>query len=90
MATTPTKKEPTASKNGNEGTTKATTKTSLEEEAKKFTQKKKPKRLSPLTSRKYFAGMFGAALMINSKGLAPWAEIRRTAYELADYMLEDE
>jgi hypothetical protein len=36
------------------------------------------------------AGMFGAALLINSKGLAPWSEIRRTAYEFADFMLEDE
>ena len=90
MTTTPTGKGHTTSKNGNEDSTKPTTKTSLEKEAKQFTQKKKPKRLTPLTSRKYMAGMFGAALMINSRGQAPWSEIRRTAYELADYMLEDD
>lgn len=89
MPRTPIKKGATTTKNGNGGTTKSTSQISLEEEAKEFRQKKKPESI-PLTSREYLAGAFGAAILINTRGQAPWAEIKRSAYELADYMLEDD
>jgi len=90
MARTRSRKTRTTTKSGNEDSLKPTSTTSLEDEAKNFKQKKETKRLVPLTSRRYMAGMFGAALLINSRGTAPWSEIKRTAYDLADYMLDDE
>ena len=62
----------------------------LENEAKKYTQKKRtPKTVKPLTSRRYLAGQALAGLLPNSKG-RQMPEIKRSAYEWADYMLDDD
>jgi|TARA_R110000744_G_scaffold64017_4_gene131640 hypothetical protein len=63
----------------------------LENEAKKYTQKKRtPKTVKPLTSRRYLAGQALAGLLPNSRGLTQMSEIKRAAYEWADYMLDDD
>ena len=63
----------------------------LELEAKKFTQKKRTsKAMKPLTARRYLAGQALAGLLINSKGVSQMADIKRAAYDWADYMLEDD
>jgi len=66
-------------------------KTKLEIEAEKYTKKKRsPKAMKPLTARRYLAGQALAGLLTNSRGVSQMSEIKRTAYEWADYMLEDE
>ncbi len=63
----------------------------LELEAKKFTQKKRTsKAMKPLTARRYLAGQALAGLLVNSKGVSQMADIKRAAYDWADYMLEDD
>lgn len=63
----------------------------LELEAKKFTQKKRTsKAMKPLTARRYLAGQALAGLLTNSKGVSQMADIKRAAYDWADYMLEDD
>ena len=63
----------------------------LELEAKKFTQKKRTsKSMKPLTARRYLAGQALAGLLTNSKGVSQMADIKRAAYDWADYMLEDD
>ena len=63
----------------------------LEQEAKKYTRKKRnPDMIKPLTARRYLAGQALAGLLSGSKGALNMSEVRRSAYEWADFMLEDE
>ena len=63
----------------------------LEQEAKKYTRKKRnPDMIKPLTARRYLAGQALAGILSGSKGSLNMAEVRRSAYECADFMLEDE
>ena len=63
----------------------------LAEEAKKYTNKKRtPRTLKPLTSRRYLAGQALAGMLSNSRGALNMSEVRRSAYEWADFMLEEE
>ena len=62
----------------------------LEQEAKKYTRKKRnPDMIKPLTARRYLAGQALAGMLSNSRGALNMSEVRRTAYEWADFMLED-
>ncbi len=64
---------------------------SLEQEAKKYTRKKRnPDMIKPLTARRYLAGQALAGMLSNSRGALNMSEVRRSAYEWADFMLEDE
>ena len=66
--------------------------TKLEVEAKAFQELTKPKptrQVNNLNVRRYFAGQAMAALIIKSHGGVRKADIKREAYEWADYMLED-
>jgi hypothetical protein len=64
----------------------------LEEEAKKYRQKnrKPPIKTKPLTARRFMAGQAMAALLSRSSGHIHKADIKREAYEWADYMLDDD
>jgi hypothetical protein len=63
----------------------------LEQEAKKYTRKKRnPDMIKPLTARRYLAGQALAGMLSNSRGAVNMSEVRRSAYEWADFMLEDE
>jgi hypothetical protein len=63
----------------------------LAEEAKKYTNKKlTAKTLKPLTSRRYLAGQALAGILSGSRGAFNMSEVKRTAYEWADFMLDDE
>lgn len=64
---------------------------SLEQEAKKYTRKKRnPDMIKPLTARRYLAGQALAGMLSNSRGALNMSEVRRSAYEWADFMLEEE
>lgn len=58
----------------------------LETEAKNF--RKSTVKDKPLTTRRFFAGQALAGLIAKSKGSINMVELRREAYELADFMLE--
>ena len=63
----------------------------LEQEAKKYTRKKRnPDMIKPLTARRYLAGQALAGMLSNSRGAVNMSEVRRSAYEWADFMLEDD
>jgi len=63
----------------------------LAEEAKKYANKKRtPRTMKPLTSRRYLAGQALAGILSNSRGALNMSEVRRSAYEWADFMLEEE
>ena len=63
----------------------------LEQEAKKYTRKKRnPDMIKPLTARRYLAGQALAGILSNSRGALNMSEVRRSAYEWADFMLEEE
>ena len=63
----------------------------LEQEAKKYTRKKRnPDMIKPLTARRYLAGQALAGILSGSKGFLNMSEVKRTAYEWADFMLDDE
>ena len=63
----------------------------LEQEAKKYTRKKRnPDMIKPLTARRYLAGQALAGILSGSKGFLNMSEVKRTAYEWADFMLEEE
>ena len=63
----------------------------LEEEAKKYAQKKikPPLKDKPLTSRRYLAGQAMAALLSRSPSPMHKGDLKREAYEWADFMLEE-
>ena len=62
----------------------------LEQEAKKYTRKKRnPDMIKPLTARRYLAGQALAGLLSSSRGALNMSEVRRSAYEWADFMLDD-
>ena len=67
-------------------------KKSLEEEAKNFRQKniKPPLKTKALTSRRFMAGQAMAALLSRSPGHVHRGDIKREAYDWADFMLEDD
>jgi len=46
--------------------------------------------IKPLTARRYLAGQALAGMLSNSRGAVNMSEVRRSAYEWADFMLEDE
>lgn len=72
-----------------------TTKTleDLEKEAKDFTKKSsstsKTTKEEPLTSRQHLAGLVLAGLLARSQGLVSMADLRKEAYQWADYLLEE-
>ena len=65
---------------------------SLEEEAKKYAKKKikPPLKDKPLTSRRYLAGQAMAALLSRSPSPMHKGDLKREAYEWADFMLEED
>ena len=63
----------------------------LEQEAKKYTRKKRnPDMIKPLTARRYLAGQALAGILSGSRGALNMSEVRRSSYEWADFMLDDE
>jgi|TARA_B110000285_G_scaffold121154_1_gene136998 hypothetical protein len=63
----------------------------LEQEAKKYTRKKRnPDMIKPLTARRYLAGQALAGILSSSRGALNMSEVKRSAYEWADFMLEDD
>ena len=95
---TPTEKEQKTTQTGTSGTTKRTMKTlkesksvSLEQEAKEFRKKKSPPvKPKPMTSRIYLAGQAMSALLARNQGPVRREDIKREAYEWADYMLSND
>tara|TARA_R110000751_G_scaffold117753_7_gene218062 strand:+ start:580 stop:801 length:222 start_codon:yes stop_codon:yes gene_type:complete len=64
-------------------------KIALAEEAKTYSRKKRTiKSIKPLTSRRYLAGQALSGILSSSKGQIQMNEVRRSAYEWADFMLE--
>jgi|TARA_R110001599_G_scaffold123383_1_gene295711 hypothetical protein len=61
----------------------------LEEEAKAYVKKNRPKE-KPLTSRRYLAGQALAGLLASGRGLGRIEEIKREAYNWADIMDDDD
>ena len=62
----------------------------LEQEAKKYTRKKRnPDMIKPLTARRYLAGQALAGILSSSRGALNMSQVKRSAYEWADFMLED-
>lgn len=65
-------------------------KKSLEQEAKEYRSKRTPPaKPKPLTSRRYLAGMIACGLLARSQGFINKADLKREAFELADYLLEE-
>lgn len=63
----------------------------LEKEAKKFTQqKRKAPAEKSLTPRIYLAGQALSGLLAGARASNDMREIKRQAYDWADYMLDDE
>tara|TARA_B100001093_G_C26821243_1_gene1011966 strand:- start:1238 stop:1438 length:201 start_codon:yes stop_codon:yes gene_type:complete len=64
---------------------------SLENEAKRYTSKKRsPKTTKPLTARRYLAGQALAGLLSTSAAMSHTPDqLKREAYNWADLMLED-
>ena len=63
----------------------------LEKEAKKYTRKKRnPNMIKPLTARRYLAGQALAGILSSSRGALNMTEVKRSSYEWADFMLEEE
>jgi len=90
---TPTKRTRKTTGTTSSGTIKPTTQTStsLEKEAKEFRKKKSPPvKPKPMTSKIYLAGQAMSALLARSQGPVRREDIKREAYEWADYMLSDE
>jgi len=61
---------------------------SIETEAKAFRKKLTPKQTKALTTRRYLAGQALSGILSRGKGVVNMHEVRREAYEWADYMLE--
>ena len=63
----------------------------LEQEAKKYTRKKRnPDMIKPLTARRYLAGQALAGILSSSRGALNMSQVKRSAYEWADFMLEED
>lgn len=95
MKETPTKKTRKTTGTTSSATTKPTMttskKSSLEKEAEEFKKRKSPPgRPNPMTSRIYLAGQAMNALLSRSQGPVRREDIKREAYEWADYMLGNE
>jgi len=66
-------------------------KTPLAEEAKQYSKRKQTtKTIKPLTSRRYLAGQALAGILSGSRGAVVMADVKRAAYDWADFMLEDD
>lgn len=90
MKKTLTQKIPKNTETGSLASARLSMKT-LEKEATEFVAKKKAQvKPKAMTSRIYLAGQAMSALLIRSQGLARKEDIKREAYEWADYMLSDE
>ena len=75
-------------KTGSSDTTKPTTR-SLEQEAQEFRKRKNPPlKPKPMSSRIYLAGQAMSALLARSQGMVRKEDIKKEAYEWADFMLE--
>lgn len=100
--TTPTRKTQKLTKTGNTGSTKPTTQTwkeeeletKLKEEASKFKAVVKKKTPPPvvrqMSPRIYLAGQALTGLLARHQGPMRMEELKREAYQWADYMLSDE
>lgn len=63
----------------------------LEQEAKKYTRKKRnPNMIKPLTARRYLAGQALAGILSSGRGALNMSEVKRSAYEWADFMLDED
>lgn len=62
----------------------------LKNEAKKFRQTKTKTQPKAITARIYLAGQALAGLLSNVRGSPSMLDIKREAYDWADYMLDDE
>lgn len=99
---TPTKKTQKKTGTGNTGSTKHTSQTlnedqfeqRLKEEALKFqaVAKKKPPSspIRQMTPRVYLAGMAMSGLLARPQGPMRMQEVKREAYQWADFMLSEE
>lgn len=90
MKETPTKETLKTGETGSSDTTEPTTITSrkLEQEAQAFRAKKRPPvKPKPMTSRIYLAGQAMNALLVRNQGAVRREEIKREAYDWADFML---
>ena len=64
----------------------------IEEEAKQYRQEKikPPIKTKPLTARRFMAGQAMAALLSRSPSPMHKGDLKREAYEWADFMLEED
>ena len=63
----------------------------LETEAKKFTvRKRNPRTIKPLTTRRYLAGQALAGLLSGGRGVGRMHDVKKSAYDWADFMLDDD
>tara|TARA_R110000803_G_scaffold30350_4_gene68484 strand:- start:3737 stop:3955 length:219 start_codon:yes stop_codon:yes gene_type:complete len=64
----------------------------IEEEAKQYRQEKikPPIKTKPLTARRFMAGQAMAALLARSQGHFHMSDIKREAYDWADFMLDED
>jgi hypothetical protein len=46
--------------------------------------------MKPLTARRYLAGQALAGLLVHSRGASQMYDIKKAAYDWADFMLEDD
>lgn len=62
----------------------------LENEAKKFRQTKTKSQPKAVTARIYLAGQALAGILSTVRGSPSMLDVKRQAYDWADYMLDDE
>ena len=60
----------------------------IETEAKAFRKRLTPKQTKALTTRRYLAGQALSGILSRGKGAVNRSEVRREAYEWADFMLD--
>tara|TARA_R100000742_G_C4241522_1_gene61141 strand:- start:2 stop:220 length:219 start_codon:yes stop_codon:yes gene_type:complete len=60
----------------------------IEREAKDFRKRLTPKQTKALTTRRYLAGQALSGILSRGRGIVNMHEVRREAYEWADFMLE--
>ena len=63
---------------------------SIETEAKAFRKRLTPKQTKALTTRRYLAGQALSGILSRGKGTVNMHEVRREAYEWADFMLDED